>query len=135
MEQGRVNIAVPIDVPFTEVNRLLEAQLKGKTFPEDKSGAFTVTVRSVKLAASGDRLLISLRVKANEKKSWFGLGAEATVHVWGKPVLDREPPDAAARPTSRSTSNRRRPSGCSARPRAPRSHISRRRWRRTRRST
>ena len=90
IEQGRVNIAVPIDVPFTEVNRLMEAQLKGKTFPEDKSGAFTATIRGVTLAASGDRLLISLRVKANENKSWFGLGAEATVHVWGRPVLDRE---------------------------------------------
>ena len=90
MDQGRVNIAVPIDVPFTEVNRLLEAQLKGKTFPEDKSGAFTVTVGSVKLAGSGERLLISLGVRANEQKSWFGLGAEATVHVWGKPVLDRD---------------------------------------------
>ena len=90
MDQGRVNIAVPIDVPFTEVNRLLEAQLKGKTFPQDQSGAFAVTVRSVKLAASGERLLISLGVRANEQKSWFGLGAEATVHVWGKPVLDRE---------------------------------------------
>ncbi len=90
MDQGRVNIAVPIDVPFTEVNRLLEAQLKGKTFPQDKSGAFAVTVRGVTLAASGERLLISLGVRANEQKSWFGLGAEATVHVWGKPVLDRE---------------------------------------------
>src|SRR4030095_9388067 len=88
MEQGRVNIAVPIDIPFTEVNRLLEAQLKGKTFPEDKSGAFAATIRGVKLAASGERLLMSLRVLANEHKSWFGLGAEATVHVWGKPVLD-----------------------------------------------
>src|SRR4029453_10869320 len=27
IEQGRVNIAVPIDIPFTEVNRLLEARL------------------------------------------------------------------------------------------------------------
>src|SRR5207247_10867069 len=79
IDQGRVNIAVPIDVPFTEVNRLLEAQLKGKTFPQDKSGAFAVTVRSVTLAASGERLLISLGVRANEQKSWFGLGAEATV--------------------------------------------------------
>ncbi len=42
LEQGRVNLAVPIDVPFTELNRLLEAQLKGKTFPEDRSGAFAV---------------------------------------------------------------------------------------------
>ena len=47
LEQGRVNLAVPIDVPFTELNRLLEAQLKGKTFPEDKSGAFAVNVRGV----------------------------------------------------------------------------------------
>ena len=74
--------------PYLDVNRLLEAQLKGKTFPEDKSGAFSATVRTVALAASGDRLLISLRVKANENKSWFGLGAEATIHVWGRPVLD-----------------------------------------------
>ena len=42
------------------------------------------------IAAAGDRLLISLRVKAKETKSWFGLGAEATVHVWGKPVLDQQ---------------------------------------------
>jgi len=27
---------VPIDVPFTEVNRLVEAQLTGKTFSTDK---------------------------------------------------------------------------------------------------
>jgi Domain of unknown function (DUF4403) len=88
MEQGKVNIAVPIDTPFTELNRLLEAQLKGKTFPEDAAGAFTATIRGVTVAASGDRLLISLRVKANENKSWFGVGAEATIHVWGRPVLD-----------------------------------------------
>jgi hypothetical protein len=88
LEQGRVNLAVPIDVPFTELNRLLEAQLKGKTFPEDKSGAFAVNVRGVSVTPSGDRLLIALRVKANEQRSWFGLGAEATVYVWGRPVLD-----------------------------------------------
>jgi hypothetical protein len=89
IEQGRVNIAVPIDIPFTEVNRLLAAQLTGKTFPDDKDSAFTVTVRNVTMAASGDRLLVTLRVKANENKSWLGLGAEATIHVWGKPALDR----------------------------------------------
>ena len=47
-------------------------------------------VRSASVAPSGDRLLISLRVKANETTSWFGLGTEATVHIWGKPALDRE---------------------------------------------
>ena len=88
LEQGRVNFAVPIDMPFTEINRLLEAQLKGKTFPEDKSGAFAVNVLGVNVVPSGDRLLISLRVNANETRSWFGLGAEATVHLWGRPVLD-----------------------------------------------
>jgi len=88
MERGRVSVGVPVDLPFTEVNKLIEAQLKGKTFPEDKSGAVEVTVQRATVAASGDRLLISLRVKANEKKSWFGLGAQADVHVWGKPVLD-----------------------------------------------
>jgi Domain of unknown function (DUF4403) len=89
LEQGRVSIDLPIDIPFSEISRLIEAQVKGKTFPEDKSGAVTATIRSVNLAASGDRLLISLGVTANETKSWFGLGADATIHVWGRPVLDR----------------------------------------------
>jgi hypothetical protein len=90
MQQGRVSIGLPIDIPFTELNRLLEAQLKGKNFPEDGSGPVAVTVLGAAVAASGERLLISLRVKAHEQKSWFGFGAEAMVHVWGKPVLDRE---------------------------------------------
>ncbi|MEO6781035.1 MAG: DUF4403 family protein, partial [Bradyrhizobium sp.] len=42
------------------------------------------------VAASGDRLLISLVVHAKEKKSLFGFGGEATVHVWGRPVLDEQ---------------------------------------------
>jgi hypothetical protein len=88
LEQGRVSIGVPVDLPFTEVNKLIEAQLKGRTFPEDGSGHVAVTINHAELAASGDRLLISLRVKASERASWFGFGANATVHVWGKPVLD-----------------------------------------------
>jgi hypothetical protein len=87
--QDRVNIAVPIDVPFTEVNRLIEAQFAGKTFPDDNSGTYALTVRRASIAASGDRLLISLRVRATERKSWLGLGTEADVSIWGRPVLDR----------------------------------------------
>lgn len=89
-EQGRLAIAVPIDLPFTKVSELLEAQLKGHRFPEDGSGAVDVEVLRASITASGDRLLISLRVKAREKKSWFGFGANADVHVWGKPELDRD---------------------------------------------
>ncbi len=89
-EQGRVAIAVPIDLPFTKVSELLHAQLKGRRFPENGSGPVDVEVLRASIAASGDRLLISLRVKAREKKSWFGFGAEADVHIWGRPVLDRE---------------------------------------------
>ena len=35
-----------IDIPFTEADRLIEAQLKGMTFPLDETGAFTATVRA-----------------------------------------------------------------------------------------
>lgn len=89
-EQGRIAIGLPIDVPFTEISELLEAQLKGRSFPEDGSGPVDIVVQHARVAASGDRLLVSLRVKAREKKSWFGFGAEADVHIWGRPVLDRE---------------------------------------------
>src|SRR6202044_3090892 len=57
---GSVNIAVPIDIPFTEVSRLLATQFAGKTFPEDGSGSFAVTIKQAAVAASGDQLLISL---------------------------------------------------------------------------
>ncbi len=86
---GRLNIGVPIDMPFTDINKVIEAQLAGKTFPEDGSGAADVTVKQVSVAAAGDRLLISLLVDAREKKSWFGFGGEATIHIWGRPVLDQ----------------------------------------------
>jgi predicted small integral membrane protein len=86
---GKLSIGVPVDMPFTELNKIIEAQLAGKTFPEDNSGAVAVTVKKATVSASGDRLLISLLVNAKEKQSWFGLGGEATVHVWGKPALDQ----------------------------------------------
>src|SRR5690606_16846044 len=38
MDRGRVSIGLPIDVPFTELNRVLEPQLKNRSFPEDGSG-------------------------------------------------------------------------------------------------
>src|SRR5262249_9761548 len=81
---------VPIDMSFTELNRLLEPQLKGRHFPEDGSGPVDIEVLGASLSATGDRLLIGLRVKAREKRSWFGFGTEATVHVWGKPMLDQQ---------------------------------------------
>ena len=84
-----VSIAVPIDMPFTDLNKIVEAEFAGRTFPEDGSGAVDVTVKHATVSASGDRLLISLLVHAKEKKSWFGFGGEATVHVWGRPVLDQ----------------------------------------------
>ena len=86
---GRVAIGVPIDMPFIEINKIVEAQFAGKTFPEDGSSAVDVTVKRAAVAASGDRLLISLLVSATEKKSFLGLGGEANVHIWGKPVLDQ----------------------------------------------
>jgi hypothetical protein len=89
MDNGRLAIGVPIDLPFTEINKLMDVQFKGKRFPEDGSAPVEIEVRSASLAAADDRLLISLLVKAREQKSWFGFGAEATVHIWGKPALDQ----------------------------------------------
>jgi hypothetical protein len=85
---GAIHIGVPIDVPFADINKIVEAQFAGRTFPEDGSGSVDVVVKRASVAASGDRLLISLLVNAKEKKSFFGFGGEANVHIWGRPVLD-----------------------------------------------
>jgi hypothetical protein len=87
--EGGVSIAVPIDIPFPEVSRLLEAQIGGKTYPENGSGSFAVTIKHAVVAASGDRLLISLLVNVKKRGLFSFFGADATVHVWGRPVLDQ----------------------------------------------
>lgn len=90
LDNGRINIGVPIDLTFDEVSRILESQLKGRSFPEDGKGAVEVKVKSASVDAAGNRLLISLLVNAREKTSWFGLGGDATVRIWGRPVLDEQ---------------------------------------------
>jgi hypothetical protein len=90
MQNGKLSIGLPIDVPFTALSKVLNAQLKGHRYPEGGSAAVEVEIQSASLAAAGDRLLIALKVKAIEKKSWFGLGATAKVNIWGKPVLDQK---------------------------------------------
>jgi hypothetical protein len=86
---GGVSIAVPIDLPFTDLNKIIETQVAGKTYPEDGSGPAEVTVKHATIAPAGERLLISLDVHAREKKSFFGFGADATIHIWGRPLLDQ----------------------------------------------
>jgi hypothetical protein len=89
LDHGRFAVAAPIEVPFTEISRILNAQLKGRTFPENADAAAQITVLSARVAPSGDRLLISLLVKAREQATWFGFDAKATVYIWVRPVLDR----------------------------------------------
>jgi hypothetical protein len=86
---GKLAIGVPIDMPFTELSKILDAQFAEKTFPEDGKGSLGVTVKHASIAASGDRLLISLLVNAQEKTGLFGFGGQATVHIWGRPFLDQ----------------------------------------------
>jgi hypothetical protein len=86
---GGLNIAVPIDLPFTELSKIIDSQLAGKTYPEDGSGPVEVTIKHASVAAAGERLLISLAVHAKEKSSLLGLGADATLQIWGRPALDQ----------------------------------------------
>jgi hypothetical protein len=86
-DSGAVSVALPIDLPFTELERLLAAQLVGRTFPQDGSGPARVTVRGVKLTPSGERILVALDFRAQETR-FFGLSAEGTLYLWGKPALD-----------------------------------------------
>ncbi len=85
---GRIDIAVPVEVPFTEINKIVEQQLAGKTFSASGSGSADITVKRATVTPSGDRLLISLLVDAKNKKGWFGFAGDATVYIWGRPALD-----------------------------------------------
>ncbi|WKA29517.1 DUF4403 family protein [Bradyrhizobium roseum] len=85
-----VSIGVPIDVPLTEVSKVIETQLVGRTFPENGSGSVDLTVRRATVAASGERLLISLLLSVKDRSKVFSLRGEANVHIWGRPFLDEE---------------------------------------------
>ena len=90
VEQGRFAVAAPIEIPFTEISRILNAQLRGRTIPENADAAAQVTVLRARVVPNGDRLLISFLVKAREQTTWFGFNARATVFISVRPVLDRE---------------------------------------------
>jgi hypothetical protein len=87
--QPIVSIGIPIDIPFADVDKIVEAQLLGRNFPEDGSSSVNVTVKHAQVSASGDRLLISLLINAKEKTGFFSFGGEATVYIWGRPTLDK----------------------------------------------
>src|ERR1700744_5400973 len=86
---GGLSIAVPIDLPFTDLSKIIDPQLAGKVYPEDGSGPVEVTIKHASVAAAGERLLISLAVHAKEKSSLLGLGGDATLLIWGRPALDQ----------------------------------------------
>jgi hypothetical protein len=85
IDRGKIAIATAIDLPFTEINRLIEAQLKGRSLATDAG----VDVESASVAGAGDKLLIALKIKPRDSASWLGLTAPVDVYVWGRPVLDR----------------------------------------------
>ena len=89
LDQGKLSISLPIDVPFAEIGKLLETQLADKVFPDDPTSPAEVTVLRAAASAIDDRMLISLLVRARERATWFGAGTEATVYIAGKPVLDQ----------------------------------------------
>ncbi len=88
LDHDGIDIAIPIELALTDVSKLLEVQLAGKTLPEDSTGPVSISIKQVGVVASGDRLLISLHVKARARENWLGLGTEADVNVLGRPVLD-----------------------------------------------
>jgi hypothetical protein len=89
MDRGSISVALAIDVPFAEINRLLEAKIKGRSVPND-SGAVAATIEAATIQGAGDRLLIALKVRASETRSWFGLGGVADVYVRGRAALDSD---------------------------------------------
>ncbi len=86
---GGVSVGIPIDIPFVDINKVLEAQLRRPDISGRRLGLGR-RYREARLRRGvGRRLLISLLVNAKEKKSFFGFGGEATVHIWGRPMLDQ----------------------------------------------
>ena len=91
-EKGRFDATVPIEIPFSEINDILNRQLRGRVFPESAEAAAQITVLRAQVFPSGDRLLISLMVRAREQKTWFGFDARATIYISARPelILDQQ---------------------------------------------
>ena len=69
-----VSIGVPIDLPFTDLNRIVEAEFAGRTFPEDGSGAVDVTVKT--------RDGLGIRRPAADLVIGTRQGKEKLVRIW-----------------------------------------------------
>ncbi len=95
MDNGKLAVGVPIDLPFTELNKLLDAQLKGKHFPADGNAPVDVEVRAASLAAAGDRLLISLQGQGAREEKLVRLRRQRHRAYLGQAGARSENPDPA----------------------------------------
>ena len=133
LERGKLNVVVPIDMPFKTLSPLLEAQLKGRVFPDDKTAP---------VEASSQREPRRRRRPAADLAAGEGQGAQELVRLrrrcrrqhLGQAGARSEDAGAAADRPDAGGGDRRRPSACSARRRALPFPICRRRWPNTRRS-
>ena len=81
---------MPIDLPFTDLNKIIAgADWSERPFPRTARVRSRSRSRAATIVAAGERLLISLGVHGKEKTSFLGFGADATVQIWGRPVLDQ----------------------------------------------
>ncbi|MCL2715408.1 MAG: DUF4403 family protein [Alphaproteobacteria bacterium] len=84
-----VSISMPIDVSFSEINRILQTHLVGQTFPKDGTGKVKVTINAASVTPAYPWLITSLTIRAIEKRGLFGSGIHATLNIRGRPVLDQ----------------------------------------------
>ena len=114
--EGTLDIAVPIDIPFPEVSRLIEAQVKGKTFPEDGSGS----VRHHDQTGRRGRLrrpVVDFAAGEREEGTASSRSAPTPPCMSGASRCSIRTRRSCASPTWRSTCNPRPRSGCWAKPR------------------
>ena len=96
-EKASCTVGMPIDVPFTELNKRDGGAAQGPHFPGERQRAGRRrSARRRSIAAAGDRLLISLSVKAHETEKLVRLRRRRHRAYLGQAGARHAEPDFAA---------------------------------------
>jgi len=85
--QDDISIALAFELPYSELNNIVNKQVKDSTFVFD-NGKSTIKINNVEFFGSESNVMLGLDIDGNVKKGFFGKKIKGIVYLSGQPYYN-----------------------------------------------